>query len=104
MRRVTKIDDYLPDVTITRDGKDFLIRAHTDAGEDFVEDIFHGTILMGEVPLDADYGIVVDGRKYQQTGFREWPERNGAKVVGPDDLDDDLFDEIENRELEVRVR
>jgi hypothetical protein len=29
MTEVTHPDHYLPDITITRDGKDFLVRAHT---------------------------------------------------------------------------
>jgi hypothetical protein len=66
--------------------------------------MFGGIHQRVEVPMDEeDFDLEVDNRKYQ-SGFREWPERNGAKVVKSYHLDDDLFEEIENRELEVRVR
>jgi hypothetical protein len=80
-------DDFLPDVTTSRDGKDFLVRVHTDAGMDFVDDMF---------------GIFVVREDDLTQVVKPWRERNGARIVGPDY--DELFEEIENRELDVRVR
>jgi hypothetical protein len=88
-----RLDGQAPsetDVMITRDGNKFLVRALTADGEEFVDDMFSGVVLM-------------DDFHTRQTGFRRWPERNGAVLVDADWIDDDVLDEADNRGLIVRV-
>ncbi len=67
------------------------LRARTSDGEEFVGDMF-GLI------------ISVDTNINQIGGSIPWPERNGARVVEPRLLTDDVFEEAENRGVIVQVR
>jgi hypothetical protein len=78
------------DVTITRAGTEFLVRAHTEDGEEFVDDMFGGMIF-----------ILNDSM--QPIGHELLPRRNGAFVVNPTLIDDDLLDEAEDRGIMLRM-
>jgi hypothetical protein len=79
----------MTDVTLTRDGDAYLVRAYTPDGEEFVEDMFGGIIEVDD--------------NMRQTGFRPWPQRNGARLVEPKWIDDQLLEEADARGLALRV-
>jgi hypothetical protein len=74
------------DVTIVRDGTQFLVRGITPEGQEF---------------CDAMWGIIVDRGTLQQTGV--WPERDGAKIVQPRHLGDDVFEQAEAWGVTIRM-
>jgi hypothetical protein len=78
----------MADVNITRDGNEFLVRAYSPAGEEFVDDMF-GIILSKDA----------DGNWHQGEA---WPERAGARVVSPELIDDGFFEEAEKRGIDIR--
>jgi hypothetical protein len=74
------------DVTIVRDGSHFLVRGITPEGEEF---------------CDAMWGAIVDRDTLRQTGM--WPERDGAKIVKPRHLGDDIFEQAEAWGVTIRM-
>jgi hypothetical protein len=48
-------------------------------------------------------GIIEVDANRRQSGFRPWPKRNGAHVVEPELIDDDLLEEAEGRGIIMRV-
>jgi hypothetical protein len=87
----------MADVTIVKSGTCFLVRAHTEDGKELLDDMFGWSQWINGDPTVIGWGNV------KVVGRERWPERDGARVVGANDLNDEFFEEAENREIVLRM-